>query len=153
MDTSRRARDAVVRARRPHVGGKAPRDFSAAEVGGGRVSRRFGARSAEQPADVLRGEAAGEQVAVVHDPAEKRGLAAREGDDLLLDRAARVGRLWFGRALSSKRAGGNKRCSRHSLFHMAARHALRCGLSEGDVERCSHDRQCSSQVAGAAVGY
>jgi len=41
--------------------------------------------SAEQTADVLRGEAAREQVALVHDAAEQRGLAAREGDDLLLD--------------------------------------------------------------------
>jgi len=33
--------------------------------------------SAEQPADVLRGDAAREQVALVHHPAEQRGLAAR----------------------------------------------------------------------------
>lgn len=49
--------------------------------------------------------------------------------------------------------GGNEWCSRHSLLQVAARHALRRGLSEGDVERCSHDCECAPKVAGSAVVY
>src|SRR5919109_5193719 len=71
----RRAPGALAGRRGPDASCRAPVDPSRA-------------RLLDQPADVLGGEAAGEQVAVVHDPAEQGCLAARERDDLLLDRVA-----------------------------------------------------------------